>query len=151
MNHTICRIFALLLLLVFIVVIVLALTEAEGAEIPDNMWKALLLEAASEGYDGLYAVACCYRNRLDKGLPLGCSGLNRPNIDKWIDKNTTKKHQDWAKSIVNKVFMIDNFIDKIDGATYYESTDFPVPSWAKDMQIVCKVGKHVFYKPKEPQ
>jgi hypothetical protein len=126
---------------------IVLLSSAEGAEVPDNLWKVLLLEAADQGYDGLYAVCCVYRNRLDRGMSLGCSGLKRPNIDKWIDKNTTKKHRDWAKSIVNKVFMAEDFIDKTGGACFYENVQaFGLPYWAKNKTQTCKIGAHTFWK-----
>ncbi len=116
-------------------------------DIPDNMWQGIMAEAANQGYAGMYAVACVYRNRLDKGMPLGCCGLKRKNLDAWRKKQGQELCQT-AYSITLKVFEL-NGEDTTCGATHYENIEaFCMPKWAKNMIITCKIGNHTFFKEK---
>lgn len=118
--------------------------EAQGAEIPDGLWKGVIAEAVSEGYDGMYAVTCVYKNRVDAGLPLGCCGLKRKDLDAFVTRQG-KKYELMAKRIVATVFGTGE--DVTDGATHYENVErFGVPYWAKGMRVTAKIGYHTFYK-----
>ena len=56
---------------------------AENTNYPENLWKGLIGEAASEftdfgelsGYKSMYATACVYRNRIRLKMSLGCVAL----------------------------------------------------------------------------
>lgn len=119
----------------------------DNIEYPPDLWKGILREAADQGEVGMVAVTCCYRNRLEKGMDLGCVGMLDPNLDTWIADNTTEKHRLLAKKIIKKIFTNENFRDITLGAIYYENVSkYGVPYWAVDMQITIKIGDHVFYK-----
>ena len=93
----------------------------------------------------MYAVACVYRNRLEKNMSLGCIALQRKNLDVFV-KRQGKRYTIMAQGIIQKLFE-DNGKDITGGATHYENIEaFGVPYWAKDMRITCKIGSHTFYK-----
>lgn len=128
---------------VVVVIVVAFTTNVLGAEPPPDLWKGLIGEAVGEGYDGMYAVCCAYKNRLDAGLPLGCVALKRKDIDVFV-KRQGQRYIDMAKQIVDVVFS--GGIDVTNGATHYENIDvFGVPYWAKDMIITATIGSHTFY------
>lgn len=131
--------------LIFIVMNVLVCRAYAEAEIPpDNLWKGLIGEAVGEGYDGMYAVCWVYRNRLEKGMSLGCVALKRKDLDKFIKKQGVY-YEYLAKDIVERVFY-SYAEDPTFGSTHYESVLYPKPKWAYAMQIRVTIGKHIFYK-----
>jgi len=112
---------------------------------PDNLWKGILGEAVGEGYRGMYAVACVYRNRIHQGMPLGCVALGRKDLDKFVGKCLPFHHL-IAKKVVRDVFE-NNAKDITGGATHYDNVEaFGMPSWAKNMQVTCRIGRHTFWK-----
>ena len=128
------------------VFLLLSLPFLVGWTYPENLWQGLIGEAVGEGYNGIYAVACVYKNRLQKGLPLGCVALKRRDLDAFI-KTQGKKYEIMAKEIIYKVFTQTNDITK--GATHYENIErFGIPRWVKNMVRTVKIGKHTFYKEK---
>ena len=111
----------------------------------DNLWKGLIAEATSDGYDGMYAVACCVRNRLSKGMNTGLCGLKRRNLDEFVQKEG-KQRETMAKRIVQEVFERGGR-DTTFGATHFECVErYGKPYWAKTMSVCCKIGEHTFYK-----
>jgi hypothetical protein len=114
---------------------------------PKDLWKGLIAEAVGEGYRGMYAVACVYRNRIREGLPLGCVGLKRKDLESFVAKQG-KKYEIMAKQIIEEVFE-KNGKDITNGATHYENIErFGIPYWAKEMEVTCKIGNHTFYREK---
>lgn len=112
---------------------------------PSNLWKGILGEAANQGEKGLYAVACVYRNRLEKGMPLGCVALKRKDLDAFVKKQGVA-YELIAKRIIHEVF-INQSLDVTNATTHYENVKaFGWPRWAKDMIITCKIGDHVFFR-----
>ena len=112
---------------------------------PGNLWKGLIGEAVSEGHQGMYAVGCVYRNRLKKGMNLGCVALKRKSLDNFV-RRQGKKYAIMAQGIVQELFENDGK-DITGGATHYENTKvFGIPRWVKKMKITCKIGSHTFYK-----
>jgi hypothetical protein len=105
-----------------------------AAEIPDNLAvRAIIGEAASEGYHGMLAVACGIRNR---GTLKGVYGLNAKHVDHepaWVWDLARKA---WAESATK---------DIVNGSGDWESIDYPRPYWAKGMIITTRIGKHLFY------
>ena len=119
--------------------------QARAAEPPNNLWQGLIGEAASEGYEGMYAVACVYRNRLKNNMPLGCVALKRRDLDAFV-RREGRKVEYIAKDIIRKVFE-ENGIDITKGATHYENIEtFGLPKWAYSMVRTVKIGNHTFYK-----
>jgi len=112
---------------------------------PTNLWKGLIAEATSDGYEGMYAVACCVRNRLEKGMNTGLCGLNRKNLNQFIKREGVSREQE-AKEIVEKVFK-QNSKDVTKGAINFECIErYGTPSWVKGMFKTVKIGEHTFYK-----
>ena len=135
------------LIWVLIIMGILAIMKPAHAETayPANLWQGLIAEATSDGYDGMYAVACVVRNRLNIGMNTGLCGLKRKDLEKFCQREGQKQCQ-IAKKIIYKVF-IDNSFDVTKGATNFECIErYGKPSWAKNMVITCKIGEHTFMK-----
>ena len=112
---------------------------------PSNLWQGIMGEAVGEKYQGMYDVACVYRNRLNKGMSLGCIALKRKDLAEFCERQG-EKYCEMAKEIIHKVF-VENSPDTTFGATHYEAIEiYGVPYWAKDMVITAKRGEHTFYK-----
>ena len=102
--------------------------------------RAIVGEASNQGYDGMYAVACSVKNR---GHLRGVYGLKAPHVE---------SEPSWVWKMASEAFYASlQGTDVTNGATHWESTDFPTPYWVKDMEITYKLGKHVFYKAKARQ
>ena len=112
---------------------------------PDNLWQGLIGEATSEGYEGLYAVACVVRNRLEKGMDTGLVALKRPDLVTFCAKEGHSREV-MAKRVVREVFELGG-PDTVKGALYFENVGaFGTPKWAKGKKAVARIGKHTFYK-----
>lgn len=138
----------ILTIIIFILAILLFSCDKDpvwAMEIPSNFWQGLIAEDVSGGYQGMYAVACCVRNRLNIGMTMGLVGLKRKDLDAFV-KRQGVKYELMAKDIVRKVFY-ENAPDITKGATHYENIErFGIPYWAKDMVRIVKVKSHTFYK-----
>lgn len=100
----------------------------------DNAVRAIIGEAAGEGERGMQAVAEVIRRR---GSLNGFYGLNAPHVDKqpeWVWKRARRAWKAAEKSNLTN------------GATHFESVDFPTPYWAKGRRPCAVIGKHQFYK-----
>lgn len=109
-----------------------------------NLWKGLLAEAVSDGYEGMYAVACVVRNRLEIGMNDGLDGLKRKDLDEFVARQP-KRLQLKAKLIVRKVFEY-RCKDVTNGAIYFMSR---LSGWALNLKYCCKIGSHTFLKERE--
>jgi hypothetical protein len=111
---------------------------------PANLWKGLIAEATSDGYEGMYAVACCVRNRLDKNMNTGLCGLQRAKLDDFV-KREGKDRERMARSIIKQVFE-NGAEDVTKGATHFECVErYGLPKWAKGMKKTVKIGEHTFF------
>lgn len=114
---------------------------------PTNLWKGLIAEDVSGGYKGMYAVACCVRNRLNNGMNTGLVGLNRKDLNQFV-KREGVKYELMAKDIIRKVF-VENAPDITRGATNYEAVKrYGLPKWAKGMVRTVTIGEHTYFKKK---
>lgn len=130
----------LLLILGFILTI---MSSGYTYEIPDNLWLGLIAEAAGDGYSGMYAVAACVRNRLDKGMNTGLCGLDRKDLVSFVSRQG-KKYEVMAKQIIKKVFE-EKGEDTTNGAIYFENIEkYGKPKWCKVMTV--KIKHHTFFK-----
>lgn len=133
------------LVVLALVMFMIVTAHASPRNPPANLWKGILAEASSERSEGMIAVAWVYKNRLDRGMKLGCSGLHRKNLNQWIAKEGARNEK-MAKKILNEVFS-EKIKDPTHGATHYENVSaFGLPSWAKGMTITTKIGRHTFFK-----
>lgn len=89
-------------------------------------------EARGEGSLGMQLVAEVLRRRgTTKGM-YGCQAkFNEPE---WVYK---KAEESWNKSLTSNI---------TNSATHFESIDYPTPYWAKNMEVVYRYKKHIFYK-----
>lgn len=102
--------------------------------------RVVAAEARGESFEGQAAVAEVIYNRC----------MNRgQSVEQviWADKQFAHPYggeisQD-TKEAVAAVF--DYEILSLDGAEYFHA-DYVLPSWAADMQEVCQIGGHIFYK-----
>lgn len=120
--------------------------EAREAEMYVNKYyKLIIAEAADQGYEGMYAVACVVRNRLSMGMDDGLCSKNRPDLDKFVkDQGVSITLQ--AKHICDRVFNRCGY-DSTKGATHFENVEkYGMPSWRKDVRMTVKIGDHTFFK-----
>lgn len=123
--------------------LIIAFLQCVPAHAAPEIWKVLLAEAASEGYDGMYAVACVIRNR--GGDLRGFCGAKRKDLDGFCERQG-RKYIDMAKDIERRVFT-ENAPDSTDGATHFENIEkYGVPYWAKGMTVTAKIGFHTFFR-----
>ena len=107
------------------------------------IWKVLMAEAVSEGYDGMYAVACVIRNR-GGGLH-GFCGAKRKDLTAFCNRQG-KRVISLSRKIERLVFELDG-PDTTGGATHFENVEaFGTPYWAKDMIVTVKIGQHTFFR-----
>ena len=122
-------------------------SSAQAVEPPNNLYKGLIAEAVGEGYEGMFAVACCVRNRLEEGMNTGLCGLKRKDIDSFV-KRQGKRYTVIAQQIIVEVFE-NNAPDVTNGALYFENIEaFGVPYFVIPMNLSqsAKIGLHTFYK-----
>jgi len=126
--------------------IFLSLTLARAqVPVPENLWQGLIAEDVSGGYTGMYAVACCVRNRLNSGMNHGLCALKRKDLASFCRKEGPRAEK-VAKEIVAKVFY-EGAPDVTHGATHYEAVErYGLPKWAKRMSVTVKIGEHTFFR-----
>jgi hypothetical protein len=117
-------------------------TTSEPTEGP-SVWKVLMAEAVSEGYNGMYAVACVIRNR--GGDLDGFCGAKREDLDVFCE-GQGERHILLAKHIERIVFQ-EKGKDITFGASHFENIKkFGKPYWAERMKETATIGSHTFYK-----
>ena len=128
------------LIICFLIILVAILVDELWAEPP--IWQVLMAEAVSEGYEGMYAVACVIRNR---GGIDGFVGAKRKDLRAFCERQGSH-WRDVAKRIEYEVFEKDGR-DATSGARYYENVEtFGEPYWARTKEETCKIGNHTFWK-----
>ena len=133
--------------IILITLIIVLIAGTVQAAVLDNLWKGIIAEAVSEGYQGMYAVACCVRNRINAGMTTGLVALRRKDLDEFI-RREGRQAEHIAKDIIKKVFE-ENSPDVTGGATHYENVEaYGVPAWVTQGSMVktIKNGRHTFYK-----
>ncbi len=139
MNYTKLLRYTVLTGILIGVLLVAGIARAE--EVP--YWKVIMAEAVSEGYDGMYAVACVIRNR--GGGLRGFYGAKRKDLDDFC-KRQGQRYIVQAQAIERAIFE-ESSRDTTSGATHYEALErYGVPYWAGKMRETCKIGEHTFFK-----
>lgn len=66
-----------------------------------------------------------------------CDGkADRPqDQDRWID----------AQQLAYMVYVLNEYRGLTEGATHYHAT-YVSPEWARDLQLVGRIGEHIFYR-----
>jgi spore germination cell wall hydrolase CwlJ-like protein len=125
---------------------------AEGLEDMPVPVMTIIGEAASEGLDGMQAVAHVLRNRAryrDKSIEqvckepfqFSCWNGGSERLYKFIKQNKkiwSDAYSAWQLSGVEP--------DTTGGADHYFADYIPAPSWSKGMIYTGKYGRHLFYK-----
>ncbi len=129
---------------IFIIsILILLICRAACAEPP--YWQVIMAEAVSEGYQGMYAVACVIRNR--GGDLNGFCGAKRKDISQFCDRQDGRFISQ-AREIERMVFE-QSAPDSTYGATHFENIEkYGMPWWARGMTITAKIGEHTFFKGK---
>lgn len=105
------------------------------AEVPTNLAiRAIIGEAGGEGFIGMKAVAEAIRNR---GHLKGVYGLKAKHVD---------REPKWVWDMARKAWEASQTSNLVDGAQFWESTDFKTPYWAKSMTETAHIGKHKFWR-----
>ncbi|MBI4707764.1 MAG: cell wall hydrolase [Candidatus Omnitrophica bacterium] len=149
-NRLIGIVIVSIVLLIICIVCLSCNVQPARAELsyPTNLWKGLIAEDVSGGYQGMYAVACCVRNRLNMGMNTGLMALKRRRLDEFV-RREGRSAELIAKDIVKKVFE-QSAPDITRGATHYEAVEtYGMPKWARSMVRTVKIGKHTFFKFKQ--
>lgn len=142
-------------ILFLIICAVLILTANTNASTERELWKGLIGEAVSDGYTGMYAVACVLHNRALRGMPPGLSALKRRDLDRFIARERTYALRTGAGDIVLQAkkaqrIVADGGSDITHGAIYFESIAFPanIKKFDRLYQRTVQIGNHIFYKEK---
>jgi N-acetylmuramoyl-L-alanine amidase len=124
--------------------------ESDASEIKclaDNIY----FEAVTESQAGQVAVANVTMNRVNSPkFPNNvCEVVWEPKQFSWThdgksDTPDDKKAYNEVYKIAQKVYY-GNIVDITEGATFYHA-DYVNPSWAKVMERVGKIDRHIFYK-----
>lgn len=115
----------------------LSFSQTAKAEInPTQAQKAIIGEAANQGFEGMKAVGEVIRRR---GNLRGLYGLKRESFisaqPKWVHDMAKRAWEESAKSNLTK------------GATHFENEKaFGVPYWAKGMTKTVTIKDHSFYR-----
>ncbi len=134
-------------LVITVILAFYCVAKAHAETVPANLWKGLVGEAVSEGPEGMYAVACCVRNRLEAGMDTGLCALKRRDLDKFV-RSEGKRVETMAKRIVERVFK-EKGPDVTRGAHLYENIKkygFPKTWDRRKVRYTCTVGEHQFYQ-----
>ena len=104
-----------------------------------------MAETVSDGYEGMYAVACVIRNR--GGDLNGFYGAKRKDLSDFCNRQG-RRFVSQARKIEKMVFE-QNSPDITFGATHFEAIEkYGTPYWVKKMIKTVKIGEHTFYKSK---
>jgi hypothetical protein len=129
-----------------LIIVVLLASTAQAAEIkyPSNLWQGLIAEDVEDGARGMFGVACVVRNRLEKGMDCGLTGLRRHDLSVFVARQG-KDAEIMARAIVYWV-MERKAPDTTRGALHFESIRFRKPWWARHKRIVARIGHQDYYK-----
>lgn len=109
--------------------------------------KVLVAEAASEGYEGMLAVAYVMKTR--RWNLEGFSARNRNDLQDFYGRQP-KRVRAYARRIIKGFASKQQSREQRDptnGATHYENIEvFGIPWWAEGVEPVAVIGKHTFYK-----
>jgi hypothetical protein len=97
--------------------------------------RAIVGEAANQGYRGMLAVAGAIRNR---GTLRGVYGLHNPSANQQPAWVWSWARRAWSESRTNDITL---------GATHWENVKaFGHPYWARSLRKTVRIGDHQFYR-----
>lgn len=149
-NDTLEKVFTILAIWLFMVTACFVGCKfahaAETEWTTENVYRAIATESIGEGKEGMEYVASCFWNRMHNHLNMGSSGLLRRDMDKWLAQQP-EPLLSYAHHLADRViYGVDRF-DTVNGATQFESIDFPLPKWVTSnlYTAVFHYKKHIFY------
>ncbi len=122
-------------------------------EIENLYWISLCLyhEARGEPRNGQIAVAHVIMNRaIKRGMSVK-EIILQPHQFSWVNDNRPDNVQNHKAFVICKESVAEARREQLEGknfqgANHYFADYIPAPSWAKDMTLVEKIGKHLFYR-----
>lgn len=111
----------------------------------ETIIRGIIGEAIGEPEQGIIAVTWVIRNRMEIGMPLGLSALDRKDLDSFISRQPQ-----WKKDLVEDIWSkvkLGQIVDPTGGAKYFENVNaFGRPPWIDQVEFVISIGQHNFYK-----
>jgi spore germination cell wall hydrolase CwlJ-like protein len=118
-------------------------------------------EARNQGIQGLIAVACVLRNRLQRGTwghtyvavclapkQFSCWNIHDPNrrlLEALIGQPVTTSILAVCYALAD-VLVHESIIHHVGAATHYYASSIPPPSWAATGELVATIGQHKFFE-----
>jgi hypothetical protein len=124
---------------IFVIISLAAISLTAAAMDSTVGTRAIIGEAAGEPFATKLAIASALRNRDSLEGVRGFS--NARMIDAQPAHVWADAHRAWAMSATN---------DIVNGATFFESSNFPTPYWARGIKPVATVGVFRFWKLNPP-
>ena len=129
-------------------------TQSSQQENDNVVAKVIAGEAASEGYEGMYAVACVIQNRMSKNSQTPIEIVSKARqFSAYDDKALMNRNYEQVKQQADEIASkIGSLKDITDGATHYvakwlyDKKQSDSKSWISGMKKVKEIGKHVFMK-----
>jgi len=128
-------------------------------DIDDLLWLAICLyhEARGESLEGKIAVCHVILNRADRhGPPLPVKDvILKPMQFSWANHGARPAIRDYqalidcAKAAETCRHRRRHNDDFFEGADHYYASSIEPPAWAKDMTMVKKVGRHIFFRSRQ--
>lgn len=121
-----------------LLLILLVSTLPATAQIRDDLAvRAIVGEAAGEGFKGMLAVAGALRNRASLK---GVYGLNAKHSRNETPATWDLARKAWAESATR---------DITGGASHWDNVSRKTPYWARSMVATVKIGQHTYYRPRQ--
>lgn len=120
----------------------LCLPASAEAQTPDwqRVEQVLVAEAASEGFDGMLAVAEVMRARGWALQPFSAS--RRKDLEAFVARQPQRVRAEAHRAVA----LARQGSRTVQGAYYYENVAaFGVPRWAQGKRVVATVGRHTFW------
>lgn len=120
--------------------------KVEAKSLDQRIIEAIITEAIGETKEGIIAAAWVFKNRLNAGMSLGSSGLDREDKQEWIARQPS-----WKKKLVKDIWLDISLkgwpSDPTGGALYFENVNaFGRPSWIDQVEFILTIGNHNFYQ-----
>lgn len=111
--------------------------------------KCILGEAEGESLEGMTAVGEAMRNRIAKmgesGALRGVYGCKAVSERGGVYRRGARIIPDYAVKRAIKAWEASGVSNLVGGASFWESTDFKRPYWAKNMVKTATIGKHEYF------
>lgn len=124
---------------VILILFCLLFPSCAGASVikDEDAIRAIVGEGASEGLDGMRAIASVIRNR---GSLRGIYGLHAKHV---------RTEPAWVFKMAKTAWEDSERYDFSGGATHFEGVAFKKPYWVKDMVFIKRVANTNYYKEKK--